>query len=107
MTGTASNACGSDQATFVLMPDACALKIPNVVSPNNDGLNDAFYILGLEKYEDVELIIFNRWGKIVYDNTNYDNNYQPTDLPDGVYFFTMTTPYGQQTEYEGTIHIMR
>jgi gliding motility-associated-like protein len=107
MTGTASNACGSDQATFVLMPDACALKIPNVVSPNSDGLNDTFYILGLEKYENVELIIFNRWGKIVYDSTNYDNNFQPTDLPDGVYFYTMTTPYGQQTEYEGTIHIMR
>jgi gliding motility-associated-like protein len=107
MTGTASNGCGSASATFVLMPDACAIRIPNVVSPNSDGLNDTFYMEGLEKYEDVKLYIYNRWGKLVFETVNYDNNYQPTDLPDGVYFYTMQLPYGNQTEVEGTLHVMR
>lgn len=107
MTGTAANGCGSDQATFQLLPDACAITIPNVVSPNSDNKNDTFYILGLEKYENVELQIFNRWGKVVYETSSYDNNFQPTDLTDGVYFYTMKLPYGRQTEIEGSFHVMR
>jgi hypothetical protein len=72
MTGTASNGCGSDQATFVLAPDACTVKIPNVVSPNNDDKNDTFYILGLEKYDNVELHVFDHWGRLVFETSNYE-----------------------------------
>jgi gliding motility-associated-like protein len=107
MTGTASNGCGSDQATFVVLPDACAITVPNIMSPNNDNKNDTFYILGLEKYEGVELRIFNRWGKLVFETDSYDNDFSARDLSDGIYFYTMVLPYGRQTEYEGTLQVVR
>lgn len=50
--------------------------IPNAFTPNGDGLNDFFKIPFLDRYPDCELIIFNRWGKLVYHSRGYD---QPWD----------------------------
>jgi gliding motility-associated-like protein len=78
-----------------------------VVSPNNDDKNDTFYILGLEKYDNVELHVYNRWGKLMFETTNYANNLSMSGYEDGVYFYTMILPYGNQREFEGNIHVMR
>ncbi len=40
--------------------------IPNAITPNNDSLNDKFKIVGLEKFPENSIEIFNRWGNIVY-----------------------------------------
>ena len=42
------------------------ILIPNVFSPNGDGSNDFFYIPGAP-FEQYELLIFNRWGKKMYE----------------------------------------
>lgn len=72
------------------------LFIPNVITPNGDGINDYFVISakGSNKpindfYESSNLIIFNRWGKIVYRSKNYQNNWGGGHLPDGTYFYVL------------------
>ena len=55
---------------FVLINDL-PFFIPEAFSPNDDGLNDKFEIKGLERYKTVEIVIFNRWGNIVYESKNY------------------------------------
>ena len=40
--------------------------IPNIFSPNNDGINDQFYIQGSSDFQISELMVFNRFGELVY-----------------------------------------
>ena len=49
--------------------------IPNGISPNGDGINDALMIKGLELYPDNEIAIFNRWGNQVYSASPYTNDW--------------------------------
>ncbi|MCC5916833.1 MAG: gliding motility-associated C-terminal domain-containing protein [Cryomorphaceae bacterium] len=71
------------------------LVIPNVFTPNGDGKNDVFYIKGIEGFRSAEVIFTNRWGNVVYRNSNFqrDNAWDGRDqttgqmVSDGVYFY--------------------
>lgn len=64
-----------------------AFFIPNVITPNGDGKNDDFVIVGLELFKNVELRIFNRFGYEVYRAENYRNDWNGKGLSDGTYFY--------------------
>ena len=76
--------------------------IPDGFSPNGDGINDAFKIQGLKSTEINELIIFNRWGGVVFASPDYQNDWigqanqgvvaigTGQGLPDGTYFYSFT-----------------
>jgi len=87
------------------------LKVPNIITPNGDGVNDVFEIQGL--YPNSRLAIFNRWGTEVFRSSNYANNWQgetktlnmPSQLNEGVYFYILEHEcIGRQT---GTITVVR
>lgn len=61
--------------------------IPNVFTPNGDGKNDTFEIIGLELFKTAELRVFNRFGFEVYYAQNYRNNWNGQGLNDGTYFY--------------------
>ena len=61
--------------------------IPNVITPNGDGKNDEFVIVGLEEFNSAELTIFNRWGNEVYRNGNYRNTWTGEGLNEGTYYY--------------------
>ena len=63
------------------------LFIPNVFTPNGDGKNDQFEIVGIEGYDRVELYVFNRWGNEVYNSPNYNNNWDGQNLNEGTYYY--------------------
>lgn len=48
--------------------------IHNVVTDNNDGNNDYFYIKNIQRYPENTVRIFNRWGREIYHTENYDSN---------------------------------
>jgi gliding motility-associated-like protein len=48
--------------------------VPNTFSPNGDGSNDAFYVRGKGLNRVKSLRIFNRWGQIVFERTNFAVN---------------------------------
>ena len=60
--------------------------IPNVITPNGDGINDRFELILQPNYKAV-VEVYSRWGNLVYKSNNYQNNYLPTELSDGVYAF--------------------
>ena len=78
-----------------LIPDL-VIDIPEAFSPNRDGVNDRFVILK-PFGTTLELEIFNRWGNVVYYNSNYNNdwdgrgtnNFIGQDLVDGGYYYTL------------------
>jgi large repetitive protein len=91
------------------------LVIPEAFSPDNDGYNDKFEILGLEKYNRVSIKVYNRWGNLVYSNTNYQNNWDGKanatmavgqELPTGTYFYILTIR-DKDKEISGSIFIKR
>jgi len=68
--------------------------IPSGFSPNGDGANDLFEIKGVAKFENIGLQVFNRWGNIVYESKNYQNDWDGTlgsgeNLPDDTYFYIL------------------
>ncbi len=104
--------CGCDTTytkTIHVLP--VKLKIPNVFTPNGDGIND-YFIIALEGdegggsmsdyeneyeaykalrvyYEKTELTVFNRWGSIVYRSDDYENDWDGGKLSDGTYFYVI------------------
>lgn len=65
--------------------------IPNAFSPNNDGINDTWNIKSLTTYNDYELSVFNRYGRIVYATKDYskpwDGTFNGNPLPVATYYY--------------------
>ena len=100
-------------ANIIVLP--VKLKIPNIFTPNGDGVNDFFIIdndptFNVEGNEEntntrgfeyesynalsdyylrTELTIFNRWGRIVYKSEDYKNDWDGGNLPDATYFYVL------------------
>jgi gliding motility-associated-like protein len=98
----------------------CKPFIPNVFTPNNDGVNDFFELFG--GVGPFSLQIFNRWGQMIYSSDDYQNNWDGTfkgePVADGVYTYyleclyknpvsTQAQPEGSPRIYMGAVTIFR
>ncbi len=83
-----------DQATVTITvnqdPSDLDCTVADVISPNGDGLNDRL-IIPCSDFKNVGLKIFNRWGDLVFEADNYNNDWDGThdgaDLPPGPYYY--------------------
>ncbi|MBS0028708.1 gliding motility-associated C-terminal domain-containing protein [Chitinophaga sp. 22321] len=84
------------------------ILIPNVITPNGDGKNDKFVIIGISRYPNSSLFIYNRWGNMVYQSKNYQNEWNGKDLNEGTYYYILklNTPNGERS-YKGWIELLR
>lgn len=64
----------------------CELDIPNVFTPNGDGINDTWTIDGITGTRNT-VRVFNRWGQVVFEANDYRNTWRAAGLPDGTYFY--------------------
>jgi gliding motility-associated-like protein len=108
---TDANGC-FDTATVtvnVRIPDNVVL--PNILTPNDDGHNDAWVLNSKIDLNGSHIVIFNRWGEKVYVADNYSNNWKGTymdtneKLPDGTYYYVLNVP-AQNHTYTGPINIL-
>ena len=88
---------------------------PNAITPNGDGVNDelVFPLLvnAFDSWPDNQLIIFNRWGNVVYEAKPYTNNWQGENsngqqLPDGTYYYVLRLDISNGVIYKGDITIL-
>jgi gliding motility-associated-like protein len=63
------------------------ITIPNIFTPNFDGYNDLFVIEGIENCTENKLIIKNNSGKIIFQSSGYQNDWNAENCPDGVYIY--------------------
>lgn len=64
-------------------------------SPNGDGVNEVFFIEGLDNAKAKKIVIMNRWGGVVYSNNDYKNDWNGTNnngelLIDDTYYYVLT-----------------
>ena len=78
-------------------------------TPNNDGFNDYWEIPDLESYGKCEARVYNRWGKLVFSSTDYQNEWDGTSngvkLPSAAYYFIIKSETGGTIT--GTVNIVR
>ena len=103
------NENGCDTA-FVYLLIKCSEPVPYTgFSPNNDRVNDNFFVQGIEQFPDNELVIFDRWGVEVYRVKGYRNDWNGIwngrELPDGTYFYMLY--YGEGKRLSGYVQLNR
>ena len=67
----------------------CKMRLPNLFTPNGDGLNDVYLPEILFELESFSMVIFNRWGQKVYETNTYtawNGKINGQDASAGVYF---------------------
>ncbi|MBT8310600.1 MAG: gliding motility-associated C-terminal domain-containing protein [Flavobacteriaceae bacterium] len=94
-----NNSC-FETAVFELLVENCPPRVPEGFSPNDDGINDSFFIDGLRDiFENYELFIYNRYGTLIYQGNNSIPDWNGTankglnnkgkSLPVGTYFYVL------------------
>lgn len=66
------------------------ITIPNIFTPNGDGYNDYFVIEGIEECKEPKLYIKSKSGQLVYQSTNYQNDWNGENCNDGIYLYYFT-----------------
>lgn len=83
------------------------LLVPNIFTPNpEDALNATFAIPGLPA--GTRLSVFNRWGSLVYQASNYQNDWAAPGLPDGVYYYLLENEkFCRASQLKGWVEVRR
>lgn len=94
----------------------CYIDIPNVFTPNGDGVNDYFFPRQLlsRQLTQFSLRIFNRWGQVVFetartDGRGWDGKFNNRDQPEGVYVYVIEAELAGSIpeQYEGNVTLIR
>jgi len=103
--------------TITVELDPGCLNVYNEITPNNDGLNDYFYVECIENYPGNSLTVFNRFGNPVYSVQDYQNDWSGVSnasgtigsgqvLPSGTYFYLLKID-DENFEKTGWIYLLR
>lgn len=101
---TVTDVCGNT-ASFTLDIYPCDTTIPNIFTPNNDTENGRFQISGIESFPGSSLMVYNRWGNLVYESPSYRNEWSGEEQEDGNYFYIFKRSDGK--EYSGYVMLVR
>ena len=107
---TAKDSICSDTATA----DISGRYIPNVFTPDGDGLNDYFSFAGLDSAKEAELIIFNRWGEVVFTENSggeiyelrWDGTFHGKPLPEATYYYVVRYTLFTDEKKSGSGYLM-
>lgn len=110
-----SNTCPAYDTVTVTVIDNDQVVIYNAFSPNGDSNNDTWFIGNILNYPDCVLEVYNRYGKLLYRSTGYQNDWDGKafgqEIPSGTYFYKLEL--GQDKDgndlgkYHGTVTIIR
>lgn len=112
--------CSVTDSVLIEVNEARDISLPTAFSPNGDGINDLFTVLGssLNVKNIEEFRIFNRWGNLLFTSNNFqpnstqngwDGTHNGNPAPIGVYVFTATVRFidEQVLNYSGSVTIVR
>jgi len=109
---------------FSLGKDTASITIPyikfdplqNIITPNGDGQNEVLIIPGIEEFEDASVLVYDRWGKLIYENNSYDagvpgeatisQGFSADGFSDGTYMFIVNIDGGECVT-QGNLTVVR
>lgn len=112
VTVTSHGCSRSDTVQVQEMDCSAQLAMPNVFTPNGDGVNDSFRPITMNNISSGNIIICNRWGEEVYTITDpaegWDGRSRGTVCSEGVYFWIAeyTDMFGYSTRLTGTVTLL-
>jgi gliding motility-associated-like protein len=110
--------CDNDGIADYVDETNCSEEVvfPEGFSPNGDGINDSWQIPNIENYPDNEVVIYNRWGNVVYQAQPYRNDWLGESnqaglaggkfLPEGTYFYVVKLKADEEAKL-GYVYIKR
>jgi len=107
------NQCGEGADTVKVRGIFCDIWVPNVFTPNGDGINDVFRVLGnVGRMEGFRLSLFNRWGAMVYVSDDryagWDGTYKGGPALLGTYAYMLAYSIaGRPYLQKGSFHLLR
>lgn len=113
-TVVASGPCGIARDDIRITPGICSVYFPTAFTPNQDGKNDMFTILGITSLSEYQLVVYDRWGKKIFETSDVKKGWTGTangvNHPAGVYIWTCN--YRQHSSAEkivlrGSITLIR
>ncbi len=112
-TVTGINKCGTDTDTIEVKQIFCDIWLPNAFTPNGDGKNDVFRILGnIGRLEGVTFSVFNRWGERVFITNDklegWDGYHRGIAAQLGTYVYLLQYSLdGHPYTQKGSFHLLR
>jgi gliding motility-associated-like protein len=94
---------GKDTASFRI-PYIKLNPLPNIITPNGDGQNEVFVVPGIDAFENASVLIYDRWGKLIYENSSYDagtgqatvsQGFSADGFSDGTYVYIINIDSGE------------
>lgn len=86
-------------------------QIPEVFSPNGDGINDTWNIINIERYPSASVYIFTRTGKKVFEMKRYNNSWRGTNngdpLPEASYYYMVDVDGNETIDFQGWLYLTR
>ncbi|HBE42520.1 MAG TPA: hypothetical protein DDW27_15225, partial [Bacteroidales bacterium] len=112
VTVTDANGCAAKVSAAVGFTGTFGcVEIPQIITPNNDGFNDEWRIRNIDLYPDAEVLVYTRWGKLVYKSRNisadpWDGRFEGRLLPTDSYHYILYLNDGSKPR-SGVISIIR
>ncbi|MEO7924681.1 MAG: PKD domain-containing protein [Chitinophagaceae bacterium] len=108
LTVTSNKGCSRSDDVFIKVLKAPA--IPNIFSPNGDGVHDKWVIQYLESYPECTVDIFNRYGQLIYHSEGYtspwDGTVKSNPVPIGTYYYIVNPKNGRK-QMTGYVDVIR
>lgn len=99
--------CYRGKVSAIAEPCEAIVKTTNVFTPNGDGINDFLSFDLVEVYPGSKLQVYNRWGRLVYEDPDYFNDWDGDNLAAGTYFYVLDLNSEVQDVLKGTFTIFR
>ncbi|MGZ4117766.1 MAG: T9SS type B sorting domain-containing protein [Bacteroidia bacterium] len=106
------NGCPNSDAVVVTVSQLIFNGVvSNLFTPNGDGINDTWYVEGIQNFPDNEVFVYNIYGNEVYTKKAYSNDwggtYNGAELPDGTYYYVIRFDKTPDKIVKGSIDILR
>ena len=92
--------------------DTIEINVAEAITPNGDGINDTWVIYNIENHPKNHVRVYNRWGDLVFEARNYDNQWnghyknRTNALPDGAsYYYQIDLDGNGSVDHDGWIYI--
>lgn len=113
---SSSGASTSCTFTVSVIQSEKQLEISKLITPDGDGANDEWILANIHVYKSNKVVIFDRWGGVIFQASDYDNhrvvwkgtNQSGTLVPTGTYFYSIiATSEFRRIESSGAIELVR